>query len=315
MSLNPKKKFTDQITRVVQSEQQSSTVYPLIGIIRYVHSMYYADIEITGTGTMTYVPCHGYPVLGDSAIIHFIGGNSEMPVADCARRLAVGDQQLTEFLQDECYNYLDNGDFSNDLTGYVVTDASITGESYTLSDKACILGSTDNSDSSGSELFTLVDVSGCDGDYFKFQCRYKGLGSLQVEVYDAGSSTSLSGAVGEYQSGKLDVIRNVPTTASYDYKIWTSNSRDAWYYNKEAYSTCDETGEHYSYILLHISNVSESETLLIEDVEVTRTTPMIVSALLVYDENGDKEYYNSANDVVNNSMLDDWKDTTKNDIE
>lgn len=266
--------LTNQLTTFIQGT--NTTAYPLIGVITNATTDYqYCDVQ-TDQGTLSNIPAHGLPIIGDTAIIHFINGKYEMPVADCARRLPAPESDVTTYTTSECYNYLDNGDFHNtqptNMTGnYTITNT----DSYTMSENSCLLENV------GDYIEVTVDISKCTNDYFKFQAMYQGNGSLSIECIDADT---------------LETIKNLPYTCSYDYKIWTSPSRYGWRYNKEVYPRIEDNTTHKN-IIIRVTNNTEEETIQIED--TTRSfNAMLVSAMLVYDENSDKEYYSSTNDVI-----------------
>lgn len=265
------------------------TAYPWIGIIINTTSSKYCDIQVEGKGIIKDVPCHGIPVIGDSAIIHFIEGKYEMPVADCARRLPPTNTVLESYYQEECYNYLLNGDFSNDLNNYTISNQNdvylITGESYTLtSEKTCIL-STKN-----SYIEKTVDIRDITSNEFKFQCCYTGDGELKIEVYDDETN---------------EIIQTLPYNLRANYKIWTNKyGRNAWSFNKEVYPVV-ENGITHEKIRIRITNNSSNEEIFIEDNENSNqlinresTSAMMIDALLVYDENGDTNYYQHVNDIL-----------------
>lgn len=279
MSKEVMNKLTRELGTFIENQQNHN--YPLIGVITYATSNYqYCDIR-TDTGTFKDVPAHGLPVVGDSAIIHFINGNSNMPVADCARRLPASTETVNGVYSSECFNYLDNGDFHlasiDSMTGNFEL---ILGESYTLSSEySCILREQDD------YIEVTVDISNCSTDYFKFQCVYMGNGSLKVECFDTDTGS---------------IIQNLPYTCSYDYKIWTNPyGRNAYSYNKEVYPRQEDDITH-NHITIRITNNTTPQQTRIGDTIQEVPHAMLLDALLVYDENGDKEYYNSVNDVITN---------------
>lgn len=263
--------------------------YPWMGVIINTTSSKYCDIQVEGKGVLKDVPCHGIPEKGDSVIIHFIEGKYEMPVADCPHRLPPSSTVLESYYQEECFNYLINGDFHDGLKGYSVSNAEevslVTGESYTItSENTCVLNTLH------SYIETTVDIRDITSDEFKFQCVYTGLGELKVECRDADTNK---------------IIQTLPYNLRSNYKIWTNPyGRNNWSFNKEVYPVVEEGVKHEK-IKIRLTNSSSSEEIFIEDPDnldemVSRQRPyaMMVDALLVFEENGDTNYYPSVNDVI-----------------
>lgn len=288
MSNDQKKDFAKNLSKVIKYEQKIA--YPLMGVITRAGSQYYCDISIEGS-TLVDVPCHGYPVVGDSVIIHFINGSLDMPVADCARRLPVSNSELREWESMECFNYLNNGDFSRGSSYYNGNFEIIENESYTMGNNSCLLGTLSHENTINQAqvyyIESIVDISECTSDFFKFQCCYIGRGSLKIECFDNETNK---------------IIKNLPKNMSYDYKIWKNNGRHDWRYNKEVYPCKNsETGKRYTKIKIRITNITPNRQINEFIGETTTNTvqqPLIVDALLVYDENSDQNYYLSKNDLV-----------------
>lgn len=263
--------------------------YPWIGVIINTTSSKYCDIQVEGKGILKDVPCHGIPEIGDSVIIHFIEGKYEMPVADCPRRLPPSSTVLESYYQENCFNYLQNGDFSNGLTGYTTSQGGtvelVTGESYTItSENTCVLNTKD------SYIETTVDLRDISSNEFKFQCVYTGCGELKVECRDV-------------DTGKI--IQTLPYNLRSNYKIWTNPyARNNWSFNKEVYPTIEDGVKHEK-IKIRLTNNSSCEEIFIENPEnsdemISRKSPtaMMIDALLVFEENGDTNYYPNVNDVI-----------------
>lgn len=281
MSKETLNQFTNQLSTYIQSQQQIA--YPKIGTITYASSNYEYCTVKTEQGTFTQIPAHGMPIVGDTAIIHFINGNYEQPVADCARKLPCPDDVITDYQLSDCYNYLDNGDFTLDKS----KATSMTG-TYTLQDDASYTEMSTNCcklEQENDYISITCDISECAKDYFKFQCYYRGQGSLKIECRDTDTG---------------NIIQTLPYNMRYDYKVWqTQNSRWQWVYNKEVYPFKENNTTHKNIMITITNNSSKVEHYAMGS--VVKTTPvMLVDGLLVYDENSDKNYYSSANDVLNN---------------
>ncbi|RAP46442.1 MAG: hypothetical protein BZ136_07490 [Methanosphaera sp. rholeuAM74] len=258
--------------------QKDPIAYPWIGVITNTTSSKYCDVHVEGKGLLCDVPCHGIPVIGDSVIIHFIEGKYDMPVADCPHKLSPGNDVLNSYYSEECFNYLVNGDFSNQAEGYTGNFELINGEGYTLtSDYSCLLAER------GCYLETVVDLRDIQKDEFKFQCVYTGAGELKIECHD-------------YNSG--DIIQTLPYNMRYPYKIWTNPlGRNDWSYNKEVYPVVED-GIRHEKVVVRITNNTNGENITIGDEVRSSPQAMLVDALLVFDENGDNNYYQHVNDVL-----------------
>ena len=286
MTNNPITTFTKQMTQLI-NESTTTTLPPLMGIITTAHSQYYADIHIEGIGTYTNVPCHGIPVVGDTAVIHFIEGKEELKYADCARRLAITEEELPYIFPEtnECYNYLQNGDFRNGATNYEGNFQIIQNDAYITennNNNSCILetstGDTPN------YIQQKVNIASCTSEYFKFQCYYKGVGTIQIQCIDTKTQA---------------LIPTQPTHNSHTTKTWkTDLGRFQWAYNKEVYSTIRDDGTRIEEILIKIVNNTEVELTIQDEEIITLPHAMTLDGLLVYDEGGSKEYYPNIKDVT-----------------
>ena len=280
----------DRFKKTIQSitTGQFNTANSLVGkIVDYTPNMQYCNVEVDingGRHTFVNIPAHGYPVKGSSCIIHFHNGNIEQPVCDCAYRMNPPDSVIREEIVDSCFNYHNNGDFLYGLEGYTVgpdkDSVTLYNETFTDMGQSCVLQHF------GSYLEFTVDISQCTSKYFKFQCVYRGLGQLRVECHNAETG---------------DVIQNVPEDIGQDYKIWTTSlGRFRWAYNKEVYKRVnyDEDIVNTS-VKFKVSNYSEKDTEHYVDGELIKTpTAMSVDGLLVFDENGGTNYFNSEKDML-----------------
>lgn len=269
--------FYRGLQRTIQKELK--VAYPQIGVIVDVSpNREFCSVE-TDNGVITNIPAHGMPVLGDSAVIHFVNGNYEQPVCDCARRMPTPTSELEEMYQSQCFNYHDNGDFHNGSKGYVLNDTSVPeifeeDDNPSQSGKICLLHLND-------ELSFEVDISKCETDYFKFQCCYQGNGYLVVACQDADTD---------------EIIKPLPLALDKEFSIWeNSRGRFGWSFNKEAYTRGDT-----SKIRISLKNINEEKIpqMYVEGRYVDIPTTMSIDALLVYDENGDTNFYNSVNDLI-----------------
>ena len=260
--INSATKFTQAI--------QTNNPPPVMGYILHTTGhRRYADIQLvtSSNGIMDGVQCLGVPVEGDSVLVVFPEGNYEQAIAICPRGLPVPDDILTEYYTNECFNYLDNGDFHNQGEGYDGEFNIITGEpGTTTSDYSCQL-------EPGNTIIKNVDITKCNSDYFKFQCYYRGQGQLQIICKDTDTG---------------QIIQTLPYSMRYNSKTWiTHGSRWAYVYNRETYPRIED------YTHKHVS------------IEITNTTPeeamfstMLIDGLVVFDENTDKTYYPSINDKM-----------------
>ena len=268
--------FYRELRHTIQSE--ISVAYPIIGVIvETTPNKEYCNVE-TDNGIIANIPAHGIPVVGDSAIIHFINGNYEQPVCDCARRMPPPEEALTELYTSQCFNYLNNGDFHNDSKGYTLNEKYeipiFEGDSVTGNNKSGILQENDH-------VTIDCDISECDSDYFKFQCCFQGNSNLMVGVEDAETN---------------ELIPPLPLTLNKDVSLWTNNNgRFGWVFNKEAYIRDD-----IEKIRINLMNYRTEKTKKINVGEeiMDEPTSIIIDGLLVYDENGDTSYYNSVQDEL-----------------
>ena len=268
--------FYRELRHTIQSEINVS--YPLIGVIvETTQNKEYCSVE-TDNGIIANIPAHGLPVVGDSAIIHFINGNYEQPVCDCARRLPADDTTLEELYTSQCFNYLNNGDFEKDSEGYILNqDYPIPiyeGDSVTGNNKSGILKENEH-------VYIECDISQCTTDYFKFQCSFQGNSDLMVGVEDAETN---------------EIIPPLPLTLEKEVSLWTNpNGRFGWAFNKEAYTRNDTEK-----IRVNLMNTKTQKTRQIQigGVPTDEPTTLLIDGLLVYDENGDTSYYNSVKDVM-----------------
>ena len=289
------------------TRQEFNTNFPLCGkIIGNTPNYEYCDVEVethSGKYTFTNVPAHGFPVPGTSGIIHFHNGNIEQPVCDCAYRLNPSTEVLKEYYTSECFNWHNNGDFSYDKDGY--NDDStfeLIKESYTLGgDQCAILRKY------GDTLSFDCDMSQCTTEYFKFQCYYKGAGQLKIECHDKDTG---------------EIIKNLPYTLSFDYKIWTSPfGRYGWAYNKEVYPylSQDHSTTHENITITITNDSTETEELTFnnetfdengyitgeeqEPRTVKAPISMLVDGLLVYSESAAMDFYPSSTDCIKSYSL------------
>mgnify|MGYP007069901010 CR=1 FL=1 len=273
--------FYRELRRMIHAEQKESN--PLIGVIVETSSnKEYCSVE-TDNGIISNIPAHGLPVVGDSAIIHFINGNYEQPVCDCARRIPVETSDLEELYTSKCFNWLDNGDFNNGSKGYIYNNAYelplYQGDSTSeTNDYAGMLNLND-------EVYIDCDISKCETEYFKFQCCYQGNSALVIGCEDKDTG---------------ELIPPLPLNLNQDISIWSSdNGRFGWTFNKEAYVKGD-TNE----IRIHLKNIYPKEKIpkmQINGSLVEIPTSMLIDSLLVYEENSDINYYNSVQDLINQS--------------
>lgn len=273
------RRFTDELAEFVVGAGVVNPA-PLVGFVVSVSSdLRFCSVRFDG-GVLVDVPCHGLPVVGDSVIVHFVGGNYEQPVADCARRLPAGDSVLEEFYSRECFNFLSNGDFSSGLDGFSVSGCSLVGgESYTESGVSLCL------DSVGSSVSFRVSLPDDVSDFFKFQCVYRGEGRLRVECRCVDSG---------------ELLCNVPLNMASSYKVWTSEacSRWSWVYNKVVFDSHDVSGDVLGELEFTLSNVTVVEREYVDSVCYETRPAMLLDALLVYNEDNDRSYYKSLEDVL-----------------
>ena len=226
-------KFHKEMRKMIQSEMR--VTYPIIGVIVDVSpNREYCNVE-TDDGVITNIPAHGMPVIGDSAIIHFINGNYEQPVVDCARRLPASDSEILDMYQSQCFNYHDNGDFSFKKEGYEGDFTLWEGESDDATENGvcCKL-------EEGQHISFTVDVSNCKIDVFKFQAMYRGISYLIIKAEDEETG---------------EIIQTLPVNIAKDNAVWASEyGRYNWVYNKEAYLL-----ENHKKVKFTITNMDDRE--------------------------------------------------------
>ena len=261
-------------------ERHQKVTYPLIGVINKVSANGdYADVK-TESGVISNIPAHGFPVIGDTAIIHFINGNVEQPVCDCARRLSPTQEEVITNLSSQCLNYLSNGDFNQRGEGFSGTFTILEEKGYVQTgDYCCSL-------EDGEYIEFTCDISQCKTKYFKFQAQHRGQGAIRIECFDAETG---------------ETVTPQPERLSKEYNLWISeNGRFGWVFNKETYLK-----ESLTKVRFKITNVS---TQVFEKIPTMRMgeefvqIPLAVSldGLLVYDENGDPTYYWNEDDLTTN---------------
>lgn len=270
-------KFYKGLQRTIQRELK--VAYPQIGVIVDVSpNREFCSVE-TENGVINNIPAHGMPVIGDSAVIHFVNGNYEQPLCDCARRMPTPTSELEEMYTSQCLNYHNNGDFSKGTEGYVLNDDS-TPELFEDTDnpsesgQVCLLNLND-------ELSFEVDISSCETEYFKFQCCYQGNSYLAVGCQNAETN---------------ETIKPLPLSLEKEYSIWESPyGRFGWAFNKEAYTKGDTEK-----IKISLKNINKEKIpqMYVAGNYVDVPTTLSIDALLVYDENGDTQYYNSVKDLL-----------------
>lgn len=268
--------FTKSITQLVNNNTPHQAT-PSIGYITNTNAnRRYAEIQLTtdGEGKLSQIPCIGIPYIGDTVTIIYINGNYEQPIALCPRSLPLPQEALEDYYTQETYNYLDNGDFHNDDEGFY-------GE-YTLEDEETPLDSNSQSVilESGNQIIFTVDLTQCESKYYKFQCYYRGLGEITIHCKDTDTD---------------ETIATMPYSLRADTAIWTCNSRWSWSWNKETYPIIDTDNTIHNNVTFTITNTAPPP-----DTDQEHPTPsaMMMSALLVYDENNDKNFYNSVNDKL-----------------
>lgn len=271
-------KFTKSLSNFIQTNQELNPPI-IIGYITSVSgNRKFADVQITAgsaTGVLSSVPCKGFPVVGDTVTVLFIGNNYEQAICDCPRSLPIPEEDLREYYSGQCYNYLDNGNFANKSKRFTGDFEIYEGESFTEDNEySCLLSECDKN------LIFTVDISNCTSDYFKFQMNYKGLGQLNIVCKDTDTNK---------------LIPTLPVNMSHTSKTWIGTNRWLWNYNKEVYPRKSEETIH-KHIQFTITNTSKKVT----DTSINnenRYVAMLLDCLLVYDENGDEKYYNSLKDV------------------
>lgn len=267
-------KFTKSLSNFIQTNQELGPPI-LLGYITAVSgNRKFANVQITAgsaSGELTEIPCKGFPVVGDTVTVLFIGNSYEQAVCDCPRSLPIPGEDLLDFYSNQCYNYLDNGDFQNKEKGFTGDFEIITDDSYTDTEYACIL------QESGKNISFTVDISSCTSDYFKFQMYYKGLGRLEITCQDTDTNK---------------LIQTMPINIGYTTKTWLATSRWVWNYNKEVYPLVSEGTQHKN-IKITIKNTGKED-------DDNKFIAMLLDGLLVYDENGDEQYHNSIKDVEGN---------------
>lgn len=268
--------FTKSITQLVNNNIPHQAT-PSIGYITNTNAnRRYAEIQLTtdGMGKLSNIPCIGIPVIGDTVTIIYIKGNYEQPIALCPRSLPVPEEVIQDYYTKEAFNYLDNGDFHNKGAGYV-------GE-FTIDEETPLENTNTNSIilEPEQQIQFQVNLNPCNSTYFKFQCYYRGMGELTIHLQDTETE---------------ETINTLPYSLQAETAIWTSNGgRWAWSWNKETYPLTDNNSKKHNNITFTITNTTTSP----EDEELFNPTAMMISALLVYDENNDKNYYNSLNDKL-----------------
>lgn len=249
---------------------QTQNPPPIMGYILHASNHHRnADIQLTDNsgGIMNDVPCLGIPVEGDSVLIVFPEGNFEQAIAICPRALPLPETAIQDYHTQNCFNYVDNGDFHNQGEGYDGEFTIIEDESCTsTSNYACLL-------EVGQTIRKQVDITNCNSQYFKFQCYYRGAGTLDIHCFDTDT---------------LETIQTLPYSMRYDHKTWLTNgSRWNYVYNKETYPRIEENNTH-EHITIEISNNTETQQ--------QESTAMLIDGLLVFEENSDQTYYTSIND-------------------
>ncbi|MBO7210089.1 MAG: hypothetical protein J6V44_03630 [Methanobrevibacter sp.] len=266
-------KFHKELRKMIQSETR--VAYPIIGVVVNVSpTREYCDVE-TDDGVISNIPAHGMPVVGDSAIIHFINGNYEQPVVDCARRLPTPESEIMDMYQSQCFNFHNNGDFSFQKEGYEGDFTLWDGinDDVTGNDTCCKL-------EEGQHISFTVDLSECKKDVFKFQAMYRGISYLVIKVEDVDTG---------------ETIKNLPVNIGEEFAVWGSKyGRYNWVYNKEAYLL-----EDHEKVKFTITNMDDEEhERIINGVRTKVKEPMLIDAILVYEENSDTGYYYSPNDMT-----------------
>lgn len=265
MSDETLKELTSNLSDFVKT-RQGSIASPLMGVIINASDDFkYCDVQFD-EGTFTNIPAHGLPVIGDSAIVHFMNNEYTMPVADCARRLPLPNTVLSDYYSKDCFNCVDNGDFIENGTGFTGNYTIISDDSYTSEGNACFLDSNDN-------ISFISDISKLTGTEFKFQMYYKGLGNIKIECFNNETN---------------EVIQNLPSLMAYDYKVWNGNSRFTWTFNKETYPAINNS--RVNSVRFNITNVTENDN--------TIPCGVTIDGLLIYNEDGNTNYYKSLKDVL-----------------
>lgn len=269
-------KFQKELKSIINAETR--VAYPIIGVIVDISSnRQFCSVE-TDDGVINNIPAHGMPVLGDSAIIHFINGNYEQPVADCARRLPTPASEIEEMYSEQCFNYHQNGDFENGKKGYTGTFELLEGDEdddATGNGKCCIL-------KKGKTISFTVDISSCESEVFKFQALYCGTGHLMIYCEDA-------------DTGKT--IQTMPVNIAKEYSEWYNDcGRWVWTYNKEAYLRGNT--KKVKFTIGNVYDETTTKNILINDEKVEQSDTMFIDAILVYDENADTNYYPHSKDVL-----------------
>ncbi|RAP44344.1 MAG: hypothetical protein BZ136_08950 [Methanosphaera sp. rholeuAM74] len=252
---------------------QTTNPAPIMGyILRTTNHHRNADIQLTtaGGGIMDAVQCLGIPVIGDSVIIVFPEGNYEQAIAICPRGLPVPEEAIKDYYTYNCFNYLNNGDFHKQAEGYTGEFTIIEGESCTnTSNYACQL-------EAGQTIIKEVDLSQCNKEYFKFQAYYRGIGTIQIHVYDTNTN---------------ETIETLPYSMRYPTKTWTTKgNRWIYLYNKETYPRIEGNNVHENITIEITNNTSITE----EDLP----SSMLIDGLLVFEENSDQSYYHSVQDQM-----------------
>ncbi|WP_455644828.1 hypothetical protein [Methanosphaera sp.] len=273
-------KFTKSLSNFITNNQELSPPILVGYIVAVSDDRRYCNVHITAgaaEGELTELPCKGFPVIGDTVTVLFIGNSYENGIVDCPRALPIPEEDLISYYSSGCYNYLDNGDFTNKENGFTGDFSIFEGDSYTSTNEySCQL--TEN----GKKIIAKVDLTNCNSDYFKFQCYYKGMGTLNIYCYDTDTK---------------EVIKTLPYSLSSTSKNWISEGgRFTWNFNKETYPRVENDGTIHEHVTIVITNVSDEEETSDEIV----FTSMLLDGLLVYDENSNEQYYSSVNDVMEN---------------
>lgn len=254
---------------------QNNNAPPDIGYITNTRGhRRYADIKLSNNtqGTLTNILCWGIPEIGDTAIIIYLQGHYEQAIALCPRQQPATTEALEDYHTLYSLNYLHNGDTHN------TDDPTLTGE-YTIITTETATQTSTNSIllQRGQSITKTVDISECQSDNWKFQCYYRGTGTLGIHVEDTDTQKT---------------IQTLPWSMRYNTTTWkTHGNRFAWVWNKETYPRKEQDGTTHKHIAITITNNTTDE-----DTDEFTQAVMLVDGLLVYDENNDKKYYYSKQD-------------------
>lgn len=234
MSKQVAKSFTKQLQSFIQnnSTPQGS---PMIGTISNVSSnLQFCNIR-TDNGTLVDIPTFGIPKKDTTAIILFIGGNLDKPVALCNPINVTDNQQLETFLTSDVQNFHSNGDFRHENTGYKGSFTIDKNTSYTKDGYCAVL-------SAGGSLSFDCTIPREYKNFFKVQFYYYSLDSvLKIQVMDKDTSK---------------VINTLPERTGYDHKLWIVKD-GTWRVNRETY----KKGDHKN-ITVNITNVGDYDVLI-----------------------------------------------------